>query len=110
MAERDVDGRLARIERALLAIGDYVAFEGRRGSHYDEARARLADVLGDLRSALGDRAPETALRGRHDSDAPGQDLGRPPGSGGDVVDPIPPNMPSTYLPRVTQDAVEREAS
>jgi hypothetical protein len=107
----DDERRLDRIERALLAIGDYVAFEGRSGALYEELRARLADTLDELRSALGDRArpPAKRLRGRHDSEAPGQDLQIPPASGGDEVDPLPPNMPSTYLPRVSQDAVEREA-
>jgi hypothetical protein len=103
------DGRrLDRIERALLAIGDYVAFEGRSGAHYEALRARLADAVDELRAAVGDRAPK-ALHGRHDSEAPGQDLQVPPASGGDEVDPLPPNMPTTYLPRVAQDAVEREA-
>jgi hypothetical protein len=111
MATSD-ERRLDRIERALLAIGDYVAFEGRGGAHYEQLRARLADALDELRATVGDRAPtpSKALHGRHDSEAPGQDLQIPPASGGDAVDPLPPNMPSTYLPRVGQDAADREAS
>ena len=104
--------RVDRIERALLAIGEYVAFEGRSGAHYEELRARLCAELAELRSALGDRVgtASTALQGRNGSEAPGQDLHTPPASGGDEVDPLPPNMPSTYLPSVSPDAVEREAS
>src|SRR5215218_7365597 len=98
--------RLEGIERALLAIGEYVAFEGRSGSHYEELRGRLIEELDRLRAAVG-AVPTTAPRGRHGSEAPGQDLGVPAASGGDAVDPVPPNMPSTYLPRVPQDAQDR---
>jgi hypothetical protein len=107
------DERLASIERAVLAIGEYVAFEGRRGSHHDDLRHALRRALDDLRASVGSGAtsvPSAAGRGQHATEAPGAELTESPSTAGDATDPVPPNLPTTYLPGASLDAQERRAS
>jgi hypothetical protein len=94
------DGRITRIEHALLAIGEYVAHEGDRGFAHDQKREAVLRALDGLRQHVSVRAVASAHPNGQVTEAPGATLG-PTDSGGDAVDPVPPNLPTTYLENAT---------
>jgi hypothetical protein len=93
-------GTIESVEQALIAIGEYVTCEADHGWMHDQKRRAALRALDELRQHVSVRAVAGAHPNGQVTEAPGARLG-PTDSGGDAVDPVPPNLPTTYLENAT---------